>query len=549
MDLKPFVESLTILDKNINLVPFQANWAQEAYLAEVERQFDETGVFRGIVLKARQLGLSTLTEACAYSMAFIMQNYRALIVAHESEASRNLLKMTKRYHQYSPWSDNYELKHDTRNDLEWEANGSSIKVATAGKKGSAGVGRSSTNHFIHASEVAFWDDAETVWTGLLQSIPRTAGTFVCFESTANGTGNFFHRMWEEAEAGENEYAPLFYPWWKHYEYTAEFAKLLITDPGLLDEDEEALKDLLWKDGRGDEVNSRIIWRRWAIRNLCNNNLLMFMQEYPSTPEEAFIASGMNVFPHERLKQCFDRSPGFSGYLFRNGDEITFKGDPHGPLKLFARPSAAASYVIGGDPTKTVRGDYACAQILNRHTMEQVGIWRGKTSPGTFAEELYKMGRYFNDALIVPEIEGPGHTTVGMLMGMNYPNIYRRGKVDKARNSPNANYGWSTGAHTKELAVGWLLQHVVNTDLVIHDSHTFSEMRDYVTVDSGGYGPADEKHGHDDTVMALAIAITGHATSGPPPQPEDRTIGDIVDRMNNIEDQSGDPYGDIYDANV
>ena len=544
MDLTPYVTKLTILDKSVHLRRLELNWAQEEYLRAIEEQFRETGVVRLIVLKARQLGISTLTEACAYSMSFVIPNYRSLIIAHETDAAQNLLKMTKRYHKYAPWTDFYTLKHDTRNDLEWIETSSSIKVATAGKKGSAGVGRSATHHFIHASEVAFWDDAETVWNGLAQTIPRTRGTFVCFESTANGTGNFFHRTWEEAEAGDNEYMPLFFPWWKHPEYTAEYARLPLMDPGTLDDDEELLKDLLWKAGRGDEVNSRIIWRRWAVRNLCNNNVLDFMQEYPATPEEAFISSGMNVFPHQKLKICFDRQPGFNGFLFRNGDNCTFSGDPHGPLKLFKKPSPVASYVIGGDPTKTTRGDYACAQILNRHTMEQVGIWRGKTSPGTFAEELFKMGRYFNDALIVPEIEGPGHTTVGMLMGMNYPNIYRRTKVEKSRNSPNANYGWSTGAHTKELAVGWLLQHVVNTDLVIHDSHTFGEMRDYVTVDSGGYGPADEKHGHDDTVMALAIAITGHATSGPPPEPPASTIGDIVDRMN-TEPEDGDEYGDPY----
>ena len=547
MDLTPFVSSLTILDKQVQLVPLTPNWAQQEYLGAIQRQFEDTGVVRVIVLKARQLGLSTLTEACAYSMSFIIPNYRSLIIAHETDAAQNLLKMTKRYHATSPWAEHYTLKHDTRNDLEWVETKSSIKVATAGKKGSAGVGRSATNHFIHASEVAFWDDAETVWNGLAQSIPRTRGTFVCFESTANGTGNFFHRMWEEAEAGENEYLPLFFPWWKHPEYTAEYAQLPLFDPGFLDEDEEALKELLFANGYGAEADSRIIWRRWAIKNLCNNNLLMFMQEYPATPEEAFISSGMNVFPHEKLKSCFDRAPGFNGFLFRNGDNLTFTGDPHGPLKLFAKPSPAAAYVIGGDPTKTTRGDYACAQILNRHTMEQVGIWRGKTSPGTFAEELYKMGRYFNDALIVPEIEGPGHTTVGMLMGMNYPNIYRRTKVDKSRNSPNANYGWSTGAHTKELAVGWLLQHVVNTDLVIHDSHTFGEMRDYVTIDSGGYGPADEKHGHDDTVMALAIAITGHATSGPPPTYDSETMGGIIERMNSVP-EDGDEYDDPYEDN-
>jgi len=533
MDLTPFVESLTVLDKKVQLVNFEPNWAQKQYLEEVKRQFEETGVVRIIVLKARQIGFSTLTEACAYAMAFIMQNYRALIVAHEAEASRNLLKMTKRYDKYAPWTDFFTVKHDTRNDLEWVETGSSIKVATAGKKGSAGVGRSGTHHFIHASEVAFWDDAETVWNGLSQSIPRTPGTFVCFESTANGTGNFFHRMWEAAEAGENEYTPMFFPWWKHPEYTATETNLALYPLGHLDDAEEELKELLQDEGifSASEFQERIIWRRYAVKNLCNNNLLQFMQEYPATPEEAFIASGLNVFPTETLKVCFDRQPGLRGYVFRNGEETKFISDPHGPLKLFKKPTAAASYVIGGDPTRTTYGDYACAQIMNRHTMEQVGVWRGKTTPGTFAEELYKLGRYFNNALVVPEIEGPGHTTVGILIGLNYPRIFRRKKVDRTTHSNVPTYGWSTTAHNKELAIGMLLQYVVSKDIVIHDHHTFMEMRDYVTQERGGYGPADEKHGHDDTVMAMAIALTGHRLSGPAPDNAKR-MDDMLGAVNN-----------------
>lgn len=524
--------------------PLTPNWAQTEYLRETERQFTEQGVVRLVVLKARQLGLSTLTEACAYSMAFVMQNYRALIVAHEADAARNLLKMTKRYDQYAPWHDYYTLKHDTRNDLEWVETGSSIRVATAGKKGSAGVGRSSTTHMIHASEVAFWDDAETVWNGLSQTVPRSPGTFICFESTANGTGNFFHRMWEAAEAGENEYTPLFFPWWKHYEYRASYSNLSLYPLGHLDDAEEELKEEMFKVGMftPTEFQQRVIWRRWAIKNLCNNNILQFMQEYPSTPEEAFIASGLNVFPTETLRTCFDRQPGLRGYVFRNGDNTKFISDPHGPLKLFKKPSPSASYVIGGDPTRTTYGDYACAQIINRHTLEQVGVWRGKTTPGTFAEELYKLGRHFNNALVVPEIEGPGHTTVGILIGLNYPNIFRRRKVDRTTHSNVPTYGWSTTAHNKELAIGWLLQNVVSHDLTIHDHHTFMEMRDYVTQETGGYGPADEKHGHDDTVMAMAIALTGHFMSGKPPDRSEQ-IDSMVHKLNGNEptDEYASPY--------
>jgi len=540
MDLTPYVSSLTILDKKVRLRRLRPNWAQQEYLDSVRDQFASTGRARVITLKARQLGLSTITEACGFSLSFIIPNYRSLVIAHEADASRNLLRMTKRYWANAPWKDHYTLKHNTRNDIEWEETGSSFGVATAGKKGDAGVGRSATNHFVHASEVGLWEDAESVMLGLQNSVPPTPGTFIVLESTANGTGNYFHRTWEEAEAGDSDYVPLFFPWWRHPEYTIEFYRLLDTPLGHLDEDETLLVSLLSGVSR-DEQRSRILWRRWAIRNLCGNNTLKFQQEYPATPEEAFVASGLNVFPHEALRDCYHRAPGVPGYLFRNGDSVTFTPDPAGPLRMFKQPTASASYVIGGDPTRTVHGDYACAQIINRHTLEQVGVWRGRTTPGQFAEELYKLGLFFNVALLCPETNGPGQTTIAALMSLSYPNLTKRQYVDRHIQPGTPTYGWHTTPQSKDLAVGWALQHIVNRELTIHDHNTFMEFRDYVTADRGGYGPSDEKHGHDDAVMSMSIALTAHHLA-PPPVVDTAPISSLVDRLNNPQPATaGDPY--------
>jgi hypothetical protein len=169
------------------------------------------------------------------------------------------------------------------------------------------------------------------------------------------------------------------------------------------------------------------------------------------------------------------------------------------------------------------------------------VWRGKTSPGTFGNELFNLGLFFNDALLVPETNGPGQTTIQTLMALSYPNLIKRTLIDRYTQPGVPQYGWHTTPMSKDLAIGHALQHVINRELSIHDHHTFMEMRDYVTADRGGYGPADEKHGHDDTVMAIAIAITGHHLSTPPPVNTSAQATKFIDIAN-------DPAGHLDGAN-
>jgi phage terminase large subunit len=198
--------------------------------------------------------------------------------------------------------------------------------------------------------------------------------------------------------------------------------------------------------------------------------------------------------------------------------VRFTQSHEGPLKLFALPdrnTERGKYVVAGDPTRTVYGDYACAQVINRRTLEQVAVYRAKTDPTTFAEELFKLGIFFNEALLTTEVEGGGYATVGALVTMNYPNLVKRERPDSTRgkSTRGAAYGWSSTAKSKNLAIGWTKKIISDGDVTIHDSHTFTEMKNYVTKPDGSFGPADDKNGHDDTVMSFAVALTTHILDG------------------------------------
>ena len=148
------------------------------------------------------------------------------------------------------------------------------------------------------------------------------------------------------------------------------------------------------------------------------------------------------------------------------------------------------------------------------SFDPIPIGERKIDPMTFAEELAKIGKYYNDATISTESNGPGYATIGRLVEIGYPLIWQNRLANRMDGRPLETIGWTSSMKTKEWAIGLLIKLIHDKDLRIHDRRTYDEMRNFVTLSSGGYGPADESHGHDDTVMALAIACICSATEGP-----------------------------------
>lgn len=514
MIFEPVVRRLSILDKYGNVVKLSPNPVQEVYLDRLETQFAKTGRGRVIVLKARQMGLSTITEACIFTLAMMCDNWLGYIIAHEVRASQGQLAMTQRYWQTSPYYGLLSTRFLSQNTIAWAETGSAIQVATAGSKN---TGRSRTINGTHITEFAFWPNASETYLGIRQSVPNAPNTLIAIESTANGQGNAFHKMWEASVAGDSEFEPLFFPWTLDPLYRASVLGLAYKNLGQLDSEERVLR----KCGVDDD---QLAWRRWAVINLADNDLRKFQQEYPFTAEEAFISTGTNVFPLAKLQDVYERQRPQRGRLQRLGSNIRFVEDSDGPLMVWRMPARDADwgqYVIGADATWTTVGDYAVAQVLSRRTLEQVAELRMRCDSSTFGEELFALGLFYNKALLAVEKTGPGALTIGKLLGLRYPRLWQPGKIDSTR-GPQDVYGWHTSVQSKAIAVGHLLKAVVDginphtgIGLKIHDQGTYEEMRFYVTLDNGGYGNADDSI-HDDRVMALAIATTCHMMEPPLP---------------------------------
>lgn len=523
MNLEPLLTKLQIVDTRAHLIPFTLNWAQREYLAEFKRQYDQRKIVRIIVLKARQLGVSTLTEAIMFLYCFMFTRVNGLVIAHETDSAQHLLGMTQTYWDTYMFNRLYTTKYKSRNELAWSESDSSLKVSTAKN---VDTGRSKTLQMVHASEVAFWDHAKETMGGLDQAFHYEPNTFGCIESTANGVGGFFYDQWAAASNGEIEYVPLFFPWWRHPQYTFSYlhraGQSSLPPLGHLNEEERVLQKLHVDD-------DHLHWRRWAIRNLCQNNLALFHQEYPSDPEEAFVATGTNVFPKNDLQVCYEpiEFP-LVGRLLREGSKVRFVPDAQGPLKIFAYPSKDTDYgkyMVAGDPTRVTYGDFAVGQVINRRTYEQVAVWRGRIDPSSFAEELAKLATYYHTALLTNETTGAGYVTIGALIQMDYPNLYKHRWADREPTKIATQYGWDTNEQRKHWMIGFLLKLIVDHVITLHDGRTYYELLNYVTLPSGGFG-ANSSAGYDDCVTSLAMACVCSSTEvllayeGPVPQSEE-----------------------------
>lgn len=525
-DRQWYIENfLKIRDKTASIVPFKLNPAQQIVMDMIKEDDKQNRPKRYIVLKARQMGLSTLFEGLIFHDTANNENKNALIIAHEESASSNLFQMSKLYYENLPDLIRPMKKYSNGKILSFEspetdeklksANPglrSKISIATAG---AGEVGRSSTIHSLHVSELAFFPDPKTTMLGLLQAIPDQPNTLVVLESTANGVGDYFHEMWQKAVRGENEFTPVFLPWFIDPLYTRPF-RTKAEKEQLLDEISVENTDMSGNKVRTYEYElmkkheltlEQLNWRRYTMANKCQGDEELFMQEYPSTPEEAFISSGRPKFAVKSLKkyQTITKEPK-RGYLTSNQDgRMIFIEDSKGYVSIWKEPEPDTFYCIGADVAEgLVIGDYSCATVGDPVTFDTVAMWHGHIDPDLFGVELIKLAKYYNDAYLGVENNNHGLTTLSTIKKNEYWNLFFSKSYDRISDSMTQKLGWTTSVRTKPLMIDKLAEFVREMYLGIYSDAMIAEMFTYVIEDNG---KTNAQPGcHDDTVMAAAIML-------------------------------------------
>ena len=279
---------LIIHDKSGAERKFELNRAQQYIHERLEAQYLATGKIRALILKGRQQGVSTYVQARFFHKIVTRRGKKAFILTHLSDATRAIFEMTKCY------SENLDKdlfpQPDKKNDntLMYEGLGSGYRVGTAG---SAEIGRSMTNQYLHLSEYAFYKDAARISLGLLQTVAEMEDTEIIKESTANGQSNDFYADWQAAKNGASRYQAIFVPWYWQDEYC-------IDDASFKPHDEEI--DWLEKFGPNGLKPGHLNWRRIKLQDFKGDyeqKCRKFRQEYPFTDDEAFISSITDTFIH------------------------------------------------------------------------------------------------------------------------------------------------------------------------------------------------------------------------------------------------------------
>jgi hypothetical protein len=489
--------ALKIRTKRGEVAPLVLNEAQKILDEAVTRQLESEGKVRIIILKARQQGLSTYVGGYLYFTVSQNKARKAMVITHHADSTRALFDMTKRYHEHCPEILKPHTKYSSRRELTFDVLDSSYVVATAG--GDA-IGRGETLSCVHASELAFWpkSTAEENWNSMVQAVPNTDGTAIFIESTANGVTGVFFNLWKGAVEGTNGYVPVFIPWFTDPEYREP-----VTDNFERTPEEEELCE---KYNLDDE---QLMFRR---RKVAQNGLDLFRQEYPSTPDEAFLTTGRPVFNPDQLIELLDETADVEQRLALEDGE--WVNHPRGELTVYRKHDEGERYVIGADVAMGVRnGDYSVAQVLDSKK-RQVAIWRGQIHPDYYAEVLNALGHYYNEAHIIVENNGHGILTVTRLgKDLQYQNFYTEIQHDKVTDRETVKLGFSTTAKTKPLIIDQLRAAMRENEIELNDKTTIREMLTYIVTESGSMEA--EPSCFDDCVMSLALANYVHEGSWEP----------------------------------
>jgi hypothetical protein len=457
------------------------------------------------------MGFSTYIGAQMFIDTVNTPNTQSIIIAQDETSSKRLFQMIKRFYDNLPQNKKPRLGTDSKTELFFRDIESYFFVGWAGSKR---LGRGSTINNIHFSEAAFYEDGGALISGLTQSVPPDGNVFM--ESTANGVGNYFHKEYKDAQAGNSIFTDRFFPWFTELGYQSNF---LIGGGSMdeLDPDELRLVELY------DLTIPQLIWRRNKIlelrRALSDGNTALgtFPQEYPSNPDEAFISTGSQYFDQKviaqelrpRIQQPLPIEPPVQYGTLRR-EVRNYKAQ----IKFWSLPIAGRSYLISADPSEGLNTegdhDYCSSDIIDVETWEQVGHLHGRWEPHEFAQLLSDTGQWFNTALIVVERNNHGHSVLNTLINVcgypkqkGYTGVYEyveRASTGKAMGQSKP--GIPTNVKTKVLMLSALYEAAMELSLIINCNETLDQMLLFVKKPGG---KLEASSGHDDRVMSLAIA--------------------------------------------
>ncbi len=495
-----------VVDKNQQTMPFFLNDVQHDFIDTLNQAIID--FYEGritdislLVLKGRQQGFTTLVTAYQLSCSILNRNFQGYTLADKSDNAEAIFQNKAKF-PYGQLPDILKPteKFNNRKQLLFEKINSSWAVDTATKD----VGRSRTVNFFHGSECAFWKDGISPIQGALGEA-FTKNCIKIYESTANGY-NDYQKMWDSGV-----HINCFYEWWRTKEYYINFGNEDIKTEFLHNVDTK--KEWIWQRLRWlrDEKNiapEQLYWYWNKYDKYLDKDLIK--QEYPCTPQEAFLLSGKNVFDTavilDRLSKL--NKPIKTGYFIYDYDglkitNIRWVNDKSGYIKLYSLPNQPAftQYCIGGD-TAGEGSDFFTGHVLDAKTGIQVAVLKHQFDADQYTRQMYCLGKYYCDALIGIEANFDSYP-IKELQRLGYYKQYTREAVDTYTGKTEKRFGFKTTSLTRPTIISRLVEIVREHCDTIHDRATLEELLTIVRNEKGRIEAPEG--GHDDMMMGLAIA--------------------------------------------
>ena len=428
---------------NFNLYDFQ----EKSLKSFMEHDYN-------IVLKARQLGLSTLTAGYALWMMTFQPDKNILVIATKQETAKNLVTKVRVMHANLPAWLKQPCVEDNKLSLRYK-NGSQIKAVASSEES----GRSEALSLLIIDEAAFIDKIDTIW-GAAQQTLATGGRALVI-STPNGVGNFFHKTWVGAENGTNDFNFIKLHWSVHPEREQE-----------------------WRDEQ-----DKLLGPSLAAQE-CDCD---------------FITSGRGVVDGlllEQMKESSVREP-----IEKRGIDSNYW--------IWQPPNYTKNYVVSADVSRGDGTDYSAFHIIDVETLEQVAEYKGKISTQDFGNMLVNVASEYNNALLVVENNNIGWAAIQQVIDREYPNLFYTSKdlqyvdvqhqiTNKYRSQErNMVPGFSTTQKTRPLIVAKLEEMFREESVVVHSQRLIDEL--FVFIYNGNRAEAMTGY-NDDLVMSFAIAL-------------------------------------------
>ena len=408
-----------------------------------------------MILKSRQLGITTLVAAYSLWMMIFNEDKNILVISIKQEISKEIITKVRFANEHLPsW---LKVKETTNNFLSLRLSNGSMVAATSSAKD---AGRSKALSLLILDEAAFIDDAEQIWTSAYNTL-STGGRAIIL-STPNGVGNWFHRMWVGAEKKKNDFHTLSLKWNLHPERNQD-----------------------WRDEQTKQLGVR------GASQECDCD---------------FLSSGANVIDLMTLKWYEDNPE-----MVMDRKEAR-RGEA---MWIFKGPEPGKNYIVAADVARGDGSDYSTAHVIELETLEQCAEFQDQLGMREFGDILVAIATEYNDALLIVEYTGIGAAVLQQVIDREYKNTFYSSldlqvvEVQRQLSSKiNAEErklkpGFSTTLRTRPIIISKLEAYFREKAVIVHSNRLINELKTFIW--DNGKAQAAENY-NDDLVMAFAIGI-------------------------------------------